>query len=161
MSRGFEPRPAGPRRRGRSVGPVTGRVDPRVDEYIGRLPDWQQAICQQVRQLAHAADPQVEETIKRSVQPSFVLHGNVAALLAAKDHVNVFIYDPTVPDPAGIINLGRDNKAARGIQIYQNDTINADALLAMFRAVIANNRAGGWHRLTNTPGPRRGHPTSR
>jgi hypothetical protein len=162
MSRRSEPRSAGPRRRGPSGGPVSPRHDPRVDDYIAQLPDWQQAICRQVRQLAHTADPQVEETIKRTVQPYFVAHGNIAALLAAKDHVNVFIYDPTVPDPAGIINLGRDNKAARGIQIYQNDTLNADALLAMFRAVIANNRAGGWRRLTNTPGPPPyGHPTGR
>ena len=80
------------------------RADSRVDEYIGRLPDWQQAVCQQVRELVHAADPEVEETIKRSVRPYFVLQGNICALLAAKDHVNVFIYDPTVADPHGIIN---------------------------------------------------------
>jgi len=28
----------------------------------------------------HAADPEVEETIKRSVQPYFVLRGNICAL---------------------------------------------------------------------------------
>jgi hypothetical protein len=32
------------------------------------------------------------------VRPYFVLQGNICALLAAKDHVNVFIYDPTVAD---------------------------------------------------------------
>jgi hypothetical protein len=37
--------------------------------------------------------PDVEETIKRSVQPYFVLEGNVAALLSAKDHVTIFLYD--------------------------------------------------------------------
>lgn len=128
---------------------MNGRVtaDPRVDAYIGKLPDWQQAICQQVRQLVHDADPEVEETIKRSVQPYFVLQGNVCALLATKDHVNVFIYDPTVDDPDGIINQGRDNATAKAVQIYRDDPINSPALLAMFRAVIANNRAGGWRRI--------------
>jgi hypothetical protein len=29
----------------------------RVDDYTSRLPDWQEAICQQVRQLVHNADP--------------------------------------------------------------------------------------------------------
>jgi len=38
------------------------REDSRVDEYIGQQPDWQQAVCLQVRQLVHAADPEVEET---------------------------------------------------------------------------------------------------
>jgi hypothetical protein len=63
-------------------------ADSRVDEYIGGLPGWQQAVCQQVRRLVHAADPDVEETVKRSVRPYFVLQGNICALLAAKDHVN-------------------------------------------------------------------------
>jgi len=103
------------------------RADPRVDEYIGRLPDWQQAICQQVRSLIHAADPEVEESIKRSVQPYFVLQGNICALLAAKDHVNVFIYDPTVADPHGIINQGHGNATARAVQIYPSDAINRPA----------------------------------
>jgi hypothetical protein len=128
-------------------------ADSRVDEYISRLPGWQQAACQQVRRLVHAADPEVEETIKRSVQPYFVLQGNICALLAAKDHVNVFIYDPTVADPHGIINQGHDNATARAVQIYRGDAINHPALLAMFRAVIANNRAGGWRRLKASPPP--------
>ena len=155
MTAAREPKSTKPPRRGRRIEPPRWRTDPRVDAYIAAQPGWQQAIRQQIRQLAHAADPQVEETIKRRVQPYFVLQGNIAALLAAKDHVNVFIYDPTVPDPAGIINLRRDNKAARGIQIYENDTVNAPALVAMLRAVIANNRAGGWHHTTQTPRPRR------
>lgn len=124
------------------------RPDPRVDEYIDPLPEWQQEICREVRALVHAADAEVEETIKRSVQPYFVFEGNICALLATKDHVNVFIYDPTVPDPHGIINQGHGNATARAVQIYRGDTINAAALLAMFRAVIANNRAGGWRRVT-------------
>ena len=75
-------------------------ADPRVDAYIDALPDWQQAICREVRDLVHAADPEVIETIKRTDRPYFVLEGNICALLAAKDHVNVFLYDGAiVPDP--------------------------------------------------------------
>ena len=124
------------------------RADSRVDEYIGRLPDWQQAVCQQVRRLVHAADPEVEETIKRTVQPYFVLDGNICALLAAKDHVNVFLYDGgIVPDPERIITAGHDNKTARTVAVRQGETINAAALTTMFRQIIANNRAGGWRKL--------------
>jgi hypothetical protein len=123
------------------------RQDPRVDDYIRGLPDWQQAICEQVRTVVHDADPEVEETIKRSVQPYFVLNGNVCALLATKDHVNVFVYDPTVADPDAIINQGHGNATAKAIQIYQDEVINQPAMLAMLQAVIANNRAGGWRRI--------------
>ncbi len=88
---------------------MTYQADPRVDAYIEALPDWQQAICRQVRELVHAADPEVAETIKRTVQPYFVLQGNICALLAAKDHVNVFLYDGgIVPDSEGIITAGHD-----------------------------------------------------
>ena len=123
-------------------------ADPRVDAYIGALPAWQQAICRQVRDLVHAADPEVAETIKRTVQPYFVLRGNICALLAAKDHVNVFLYDGgIVPDPEGIITGGHDNQTARTVAVREGETVNAAALGAMFRQIVANNRAGGWRRL--------------
>ena len=70
---------------------MTYMVDPRVDDYIDALPGWQQAICREVRDLVHAADPEVVETIKRTDRPYFVLQGNICALLSAKDHVNVFL----------------------------------------------------------------------
>jgi hypothetical protein len=122
-------------------------ADPRVDNYIDALPAWQQAICREVRDLVHEADPGVVETIKRSVQPYFVLDGNVAALLAAKDHVNVFLYDPLVSDPEGIITAGHGNQTGRQISIREGERINRRALTAMFREIVAHNRAGGWRKL--------------
>lgn len=122
-------------------------TDPGVDHYISTLPDWQQDICRRVRDLVHAADPEVTETIKRTNRPYFTLNGNICALLAAKDHVNVFIYDPIAPDPEGIINQGQGNLTARAIQVRQGDTINERALLNLVQAVIAHNRAGGWRKL--------------
>ena len=125
-----------------------GDADPRVDAYIDALPAWQQAICREVRALVHAADPEVEETVKRRVQPYFVLQGNVCALLATKDHVNVFLYDGAiVPDPEHIITGGHDNKTARTVAIYRDEPVNAAPLTAMFRQIIANNRADGWRTL--------------
>ena len=123
-------------------------TDSRVDAYIDALPAWQQAICRKVRELVHAADPEVTETIKRTSQPYFVLQGNICALLAAKDHVNVFLYDGgIVPDPEGIITSGHDNKTARTVAVRQGEMINEAALTAMVKAIIANNRAGGWRKV--------------
>ena len=124
------------------------RRDPRVDAFIAALPGWQQDICARVRELVHAADPAVTETIKRTTQPYFVLDGNICALLAAKDHVNVFLYDGgIVPDPEGIITGGHDNKTARTVAFRQGETIPEQALTAMLRQIIADNRAGGWRKL--------------
>ena len=126
---------------------MTYRKDPRVDAYIDKLPDWQQPICRRVRDLVHEADPEVEETVKRTIQPYFVLDGNVAALQSTKDHVNVFLYDPLVDDPESIIRAGHDAATGRQIKIYQGEAINERALLAMLRQIVAHNRAGGWRKL--------------
>ena len=127
---------------------MAGARDSRVDDYIAALPDWQRQICRRVRELVHQADPEINETIKRTVQPYFVLQGNICALLAARDHVNVFLYDGgIVPDPEGIITAGHDNKTARTVAFRQGETINAAALTEMFRQIIANNRAGGRRKL--------------
>jgi hypothetical protein len=125
--------------------------DPRVDDYIDALPEWQRDACRRLRDVIHAADPEITETIKRKVRPYFVLEGNVCALLAAKDHVNLFLYDGViVPDPEGIITAGHDNKTARTISFRQGEAINAPALTTMLRRIIANNRAGGWRRLKSS-----------
>ena len=127
---------------------MTYRRDPGVDAYIDALPDWQQAICREVRELIHAADPEVSETIKRTDRPYFVLEGNICAFQATKDHVNIFLYDGAiVPDPEGIITGGHDNQTARTVAVHQGETINRRALSAMFKQIIANNRAGGWRKL--------------
>ena len=122
--------------------------DPRVDAYIDALPEWQQNVCREVRDLVHSADGEVAETIKFGNRPYFVLRGNICALLAAKDHVNVFLYDGAiVPDPENIITGGHDNETARTVAIHEDESINASALTAMFKQIIANNRAGGWRKL--------------
>jgi hypothetical protein len=95
----------------------TYHTDPRVDDHINSLPDWQQDICRRVRALVHAVDPDVAATIKRTNRPYFTWDGNVCALLAARDHVSVFMHDPIAPDPGGIINQGQGNLTARAIQV--------------------------------------------
>lgn len=118
-----------------------------VSAFIDALPLWQRDICAKVRQLIHEVEPAVEEVIKRGDRPYFVLHGNVCALQAAKDHVNVFIYDPIAPDPHHLINQGQGNKTARAIQMHQGDALNGRAFKALITTIADNNRAGGWRKL--------------
>ena len=130
---------------------MTYAKDAGVDAYIDVLPGWQQAICREVRELVHSADPDVVETTKRKGQPYFVLDGNICALLATRDHVNVFLYDGAiVPDPDGIITGGHDNQTARTVAVYEGESIPVAPLVEMFRQIIANNRAGGWRKLKAT-----------
>ena len=115
--------------------------DERVDDYLNSAPDWQRDVMQRVRELLHEADPEIEETIKRTVQPYFVLQGNVAAFLKTKDHVTVFLYDGGLaPDPEGIITGGHGNETGRMIAIYRDSSINEGAMVNLFRSIIADNR---------------------
>lgn len=126
---------------------INDMYDPRVDHYINGLDGWKKEVCSKIRELVHAADPEVKETIKRANRPYFTLEGNICALLATKDHINLFIYDPIAPDPNKIINQGQYNLTARSIQIYEGDSINEQALINLLKAIIKNNRAGGWRKI--------------
>ena len=127
---------------------MTYAKDPGVDAYLDSLRSWQRDLCQRLRDIVHAADPELQETIKRRVQPYFVLEGNVCALLATKDHVNLFVYDGAiVDDPHGLVTAGHDNSTARTIAFWEGDPVNESALLEFLRQIIANNRAGGWRKL--------------
>jgi hypothetical protein len=126
---------------------MTERAHPGVDAYIAGLPDWQQEICTELRELVWQTDPEIEETIKRTVQPYFVLAGNVCALLATKNHVNLFLYDPTVSDPHGVINQGHGNATARSIQVYADDEIDRVAIIGILSEIVDHNRRGGWRKL--------------
>jgi hypothetical protein len=130
---------------------------PDVDAYLAGLPEWQSLLCQDLRDLIHAAIPGITETIKRTVQPYFVHHGNVCAFLATKDHVNLFLYDGAiVPDPDGIITGGQANSTARTVAFWEHDKIPRRPLITMLRRIAANNEAGGWRKLkqqTTSPRP--------
>ena len=121
----------------------------KVDEYIASLADWQQEICMKVRELIHEAEPNIKEEIKFANRPYFTYKGNVCALLAAKQHVNVFIYDPIAPDPSGIINQGHGNQTARSVQIPKGTFPDEQAFVALIQAVVKNNEKGGWRKLAD------------
>jgi hypothetical protein len=129
---------------------------PGVDAYLGGLPAWQRRLCEQLRDLIHDVDPAMEETIKRRVQPYFLLDGSVCALLSARDHVDLFVYDGGIaPDPHDIITGGHGNATARTIAFREGDRIPSTALTELLRAIVATNRAAGWRRAKERPGGER------
>jgi hypothetical protein len=118
-----------------------------VDEYIASLPEWQQAIYNEARRVIHEAVPDIQEEIKFTNRPYFTCRGNVCAFLAAKDHMNIYIYDPIAPDPKGLINQGQANVTARSIQLYEDQKLDSEAFGELIKAVVENNRRGGWRKL--------------
>ena len=121
---------------------MTDTTDPRVGAGIDALPRSQYAFCREVRQLVHAADPQVTETIKRAAAP-------------ASSWRAAFLYDGgIVPGSEGIITGGHASKTGRTVAIRYGEAVTAPALIAMFRLIIANDRVGGWRELKRQADPR-------
>jgi hypothetical protein len=90
---------------------------------------------------ASSSTPRTRRSSRRS-------NGNVVALLAARDHITVFLYDGGLaPDPEGIITGGHGNETGRMIAIHEGEPINRRAFTAIVRSIIADNRAGGWRTL--------------
>jgi uncharacterized protein YdeI (YjbR/CyaY-like superfamily) len=62
-----------------------GTRDPRVDAYIAKSADFAKPILIHLREVVHAACPQVEETMKWST-PHFDYKGIMCAMAAFKEH---------------------------------------------------------------------------
>ena len=60
-------------------------TDPRVDEYIANAAEFAQPILTHLREVIHAACPEVKETIKWSM-PNFDYHGIICNFAAFKQH---------------------------------------------------------------------------
>jgi hypothetical protein len=116
---------------------MTYKKEPRVDEYIRTLPDWQRGICQRIRDLIHEADPGITETWKWDT-PVFTHGGNVCAVGAFRDHVKVnFFKGAALPDPNGLFNAGLDAKTSRAIDLREGAEIDENAFRALVQAAVA------------------------
>lgn len=91
-------------------------------------------------------------------RPYFVLDGNICALQAAKDHVNVFLYDGAiVPDPEGIITGGHDTRPPVGWRSARPDHQRARA----HRRVPADHRRQPGRRLAQAQARNLTRPSGR
>ena len=62
-----------------------GKKDPRIDAYIDRSADFAKPILIHIREVVHAACPDVEETLKWS-SPTFMHKGILCGMAAFKEH---------------------------------------------------------------------------
>jgi uncharacterized protein YdeI (YjbR/CyaY-like superfamily) len=62
-----------------------GTRDPRIDAYIARSADFAKPILTHLREVVHAACPDVEETMKWST-PHFMYKGMMAGMASFKEH---------------------------------------------------------------------------
>ena len=95
-----------------------GTRDPRVDAYIGRSAEFARPILSYLRAVAHAACPDVEETIKWG-SPSFLYHGILCTFAAFKAHAVFGLWK-------GSLVVGRSSKSREAMGSFGRLTSLAD-----------------------------------
>lgn len=113
-----------------------------IDAYIDGLDDFRGAVIANVRRLILEADPQIAEAWKWMGSPVWERDGLIAVADAHKGKVKVTIaYGAFLDDPAGLYNNGLEGNQRRAIDLYENDTLDADAFKALIRRAVAYNQA--------------------
>jgi hypothetical protein len=111
-----------------------------IDEYLADLTDWRGTTLAKIRELFHAADPEVVEEWKWMGSPVWSHDGQIAVANAHKDKVKVtFARGAHLPDPRKVFNAGLDGNLWRAIDLYEGDELDEAAFEQLVRAAVAHN----------------------
>ena len=119
-----------------------------IDAKIAGLGDWRGATLAKLRALIHAADPEVEETVKwqKPSNPAGVPVWEHAGILCTgetyKAYVKLtFAKGAALDDPAGLFNSSLEGNVRRAIDIPQDAALDEAAFKALIAAAAALNSA--------------------
>ena len=114
----------------------------RITRQIAELGDWRGTLLAQLRDLVHAAVPEITEEWKWDTAV-FTHKGMVCAAGVFKDHVKLnFFKGAALADPKGLFNAGLDAKASRGIDFKEGVAFDETALADLIRAASNHNSVG-------------------
>ena len=112
-----------------------------IDTHIAALGDWRGETLGRMRQLIHAAVPDVVEEWKWDV-PVWSQGGIICTGESYKEKVKLtFPKGAALPDPAGLFNASLEGNARRAIDLHEGETVDAAAFKALVRAAAAHNEA--------------------
>ena len=128
----------------------------RIDEKIKELGDWRGKTLAKVRDIIHAADPEIVEEWKwvKATSPGTPVFSHGGIVCTGETYKNVvkmtFAKGAALKDPASLFNSSLDGNVRRAIDIHEGDKINEAALKDLIRAAVALNLKG-----KSKPKPRR------
>lgn len=112
----------------------------KLDELIDGLGDWRAAVLRRVRELFHEAVPDVVETWKWMGSPVWEKDGILAVGNAHKAKVKLtFPQGAQLADPDKVFNAGLGGRAWRAVDLYEGDTLDASAFVALVREAATYN----------------------
>jgi hypothetical protein len=119
-----------------------------IDQKIKELAGWRGMMLAKVREIIHAADPDIIEEWKwaKATSPGVPVwsHGGIVCTGETyKDHVKMtFAKGAALKDPAGLFNSSLEGNVRRAVDIHEGDKINEAALKELIRAAAALNLTG-------------------
>src|SRR4051794_4185446 len=127
--------------------PQSEAASAKISERIHELGDWRGENLAHVRQLIHAADPDIEEEWKWEKPTSggtavWSHDGGVCTGESYKQVVKLtFFRGASIEDPKKLFNSSLEGKTRRAIDIHAGDKIDDAAFKQLIRAAVAANSA--------------------
>ncbi|MGH8307916.1 MAG: DUF1801 domain-containing protein [Gammaproteobacteria bacterium] len=114
-----------------------------ITQRIKELGDWRGETLAQVRQLIHAADPEIQEEWKWMGTPVWSHDGIICTGETYKGKVKLtFARGASLKDPKKLFNSSLEGNTRRAIDLREDEKINATAFKQLIRtAVVANSAA--------------------
>ena len=113
-----------------------------IDAKIKQLGDWRGATIAHLRQLIHAADPDIAEEWKWRGTPVWSHHGGVCTGESYKQVVKLtFHRGASLDDPKKLFNSSLEGNVRRAIDIREGEKINEAAFKKLIRSAVAANSA--------------------
>jgi len=119
-----------------------------IDERINELGDWRGKMLAKVRDIIHAADPEVVEERKwvKPNSPGTPVFSHNGIVCTGETYKNVvkltFAKGAALKDPSGLFNSSLEGNVRRAIDIHEGDKLDETALKNLLRAAVALNLIG-------------------
>jgi hypothetical protein len=117
-----------------------GDAAAKITKRIQELGDWRGETLAHVRELIHAADPDIQEEWKWRGVPVWSHDGIVCTGESYKEVVKLtFARGAALKDPKKLFNSSLEGNTRRAIDLREGEKINEVALKQLIRAAVAAN----------------------
>src|SRR5262244_1317910 len=119
-----------------------------IDARIRELGDWRGKTLAKVREIIHAADPEIVEEWKwvKPTSPGTAVFSHGGIVCTGETYKNAikmtFAKGAALKDPSRLFNSSLEGNVRRAIDFHEGDEINEAALKDLIRAAVALNLKG-------------------
>jgi hypothetical protein len=128
-----------------TTGPDAEAASAKIAERIQELGDWRGETLARLRELIHAADPDIEEEWKwqKATSPGTPVWSHDGGVCTGETYKQVvkltFFRGAAISDPKKLFNSSLEAGTRRAIDIREGEKVNEAAFKQLIRAAVAAN----------------------